>query len=223
MRAATRRHPAPVAEPADAADSKSASRKGVGVRVSPGAPMISKSSRNGRDRMSTKAGPGQEAVPATSGELCVHVWTAASSPWARRWRRAYPSRNRSDEVEVVATSLLAFAVDRHPPEYLRTRRTGRRRRRLPADRPFAANAATAPSSWAVDSVDDRRSPSLPTAPTATSIPAIPSSIKQLLAVLFRQCRVHRNRVQLKAGTDMIKVAAYARHSGSLDQGPDPAV
>jgi hypothetical protein len=38
MRAATRRHPAPVAESADAADSKSVSRKGVGVRLSPGAP-----------------------------------------------------------------------------------------------------------------------------------------------------------------------------------------
>ena len=30
--------PAPVAEPVDAADSKSASRKGVGVQVPPGAP-----------------------------------------------------------------------------------------------------------------------------------------------------------------------------------------
>jgi hypothetical protein len=38
MRATTRRHAAPVAESADAADSKSVSRKGVGVRLSPGAP-----------------------------------------------------------------------------------------------------------------------------------------------------------------------------------------
>ena len=70
-----------------------------------------------------------------------------------------------------------------------------------------ANAATAPSSWAVDSTDERRSPSLPTAPTATSIPAMFSSIKLLLAVPVSTMScpqtgcsspiyVHRNQVQL---------------------------
>src|SRR5512132_1711075 len=45
-----------------------------------------------------------------------------------------------------------------------------------------ANAPTASSSRAMDSVDERRSPSLPTAPTATSVPSISLSIPLLLAV-----------------------------------------